>query len=269
MTAGHQAYVKAHEAHTKSSGCIIYCTSKYEEGNPHSHRWNAANQARAEGRVPYNDYKMWESQEVDNWSLTQLESLGKEGGLDGAISSAAGKHVGKVKPFYRSFHPFNHNAHHIIPSSNLEQCINAAVAKAAPNEGRMRDLVVGGMLTEPYNNNDQANMIVLPTKRRDSLRLGLPIHTDGTADHPDYRRTMAKQLKGKMRALYRSLASAVAAEDHPKDQTVPAARPVLVPISKQTYEAIIAMAVSKRTAGNTLDQARRDVVRMAFRCLSR
>lgn len=265
MTEAHVKFVKAHEAHSRSSGCIIYCMSQYVEGHPHSHRWHAANQARGESRVPYNDYKLWESQEVNNWSEDQLKALDKEGGLDGPITQAGGKHLGKVKPFYREFHPFNHNGHHIIPSSNIEECIDKAVAKAAPNEGRMKDLVVGGLLTEPYNNNDQPNMIVLPTRLRDSQILGLPIHTDGQADHPDYRTTAGKQIKGKFQSAYRSLAAAVAAEVHPKDQKVPTLGPALVAISRQNYEAMIAMAMSRASAGKSLDTVRRQVLRMASR----
>lgn len=264
MSKAHVDFVKAHTAHNApGSGCIIYCTGKYEPGNAHSHRWHAANQARGESRVPYNNYKLWESQEVDNWSEQQLKTLAGEGGLDGPITKAGAKSIGKVQPFYRSFHPFNHDAHHIIPSSNIEECILKAVAKAAPNEGRMYDLVVGGLLSEPYNNNDQPNMIVLPTKLRDSQILGLPIHTDGQPDHKPYRRTVERQIKGKFKSAYRSLAAAVAAEKHPKDQKVPTLGPTLVAISRQNYEAIIAVAMSRASAGKTLDAVRRQVVRMA------
>ena len=122
MTKEHRAFVVAHEAHNPpGGGCIIYCTGKYEIGNPHSHRWNAGKQAKAEKRVPYNDYNLWKSQKI-----------------------------------------------------NLEGAIDQVVSMAKKNQDNMRNLVVGGLLSEPYNNNDKPNMIVLPTRRADARKLGLP-----------------------------------------------------------------------------------------------
>lgn len=267
MTKAHVDFVKAHAAHNApGSGCIIYCTGRYEPGNAHSHRWHAGNQARGESRVPYNTYNLVNPVPIFR-PTARLQALQAQGALAAPITPTTTPNIStsSVRPFFTQEEPFPHNAHHIIPSSNLEECIDKAVAKAAPNEGRMKDLVIGGLLSEPYNNNDQPNMIVLPTRLQDSQALGLPLHTDGQPDHPDYRSTAAKQLKGKFQSAYRSLAAAVAAEVHPKDQNVPTMGPTLVAISRQNYEAIIALAMTRASAGQTLDQVRRQVVRMASR----
>lgn len=253
MTKEHRAFVAKHKAHNPpGSGCIIYCSGKYEIGNPHSHRWNAGKQAKGEKRVPYNNYDLWASRKVniDGWKPSSLSKLVAEGGVVGTPTAT----TARVKPFYRAFHPFNHNAHHIIPTSNLEKVINMVVKQAKPNGGRMRDLVVGGLLEEKYNNNDKPNMIVLPTRRADARVLGLPLHTDGSCDHPVYRDMMAVQLEAKFPPKYASLASAVAAEKHPdEDKKAPALKGTLVPISEAMYEAIISIAVGRANLGESLD----------------
>ncbi|MEX1365913.1 MAG: hypothetical protein AB1Z98_22490 [Nannocystaceae bacterium] len=275
MSKEHVSYVKAHEAHSSSSGCIIYCTSRYEPGNPHSHRWHAANQARGEGRVPYADFPLFESRRFFRPKAI-LEGLQKRGGIEGAITPDGRTYTGMVRPFHSAEHPFPHNAHHIIPSGEIEGCINKVVAKAAPNEGRMQDLVVGGLLTEPYNNNDQPNMIVLPTELEASEVTGLPKHTAQSASsgrnlpqHMNYSAMVRKQLRCKFVKLYRSLSSAVAAEVHPKDQKVPTAGPMMVAISRQTYEAIISIAQARSAVGATMDSTAREILRLARRSSSR
>lgn len=274
MSKEHVNFVKAHAAHSRSSGCIVYCTGTYEEGNPHSHRWHAANQARSETRVPYTDFPLFESRRFYRPKRI-LERLEKQGGIEGAITPDGNTYTGMVKPFHHMEHPFPHNAHHIIPSGELEGCINKVVAKAAPNEGRMRDLVVGGLLTEPYNNNDQPNMIVLPTELEASEVTGLPIHTAQSAatgrnlpQHKNYSAMVRKQLRCKFVKLYRSLSAAVAAETHPKDQKVPTAGPMMVAISRQTYEAIIAIAQA-RAVGANLDSTARELLRLSRRSSAR
>lgn len=271
MSKAHVKFVQAHAAHNApGGGCIVYCTGSYEPGNAHSHRWHAANQARGESRVPYNTYDLVNPVPIFR-PLARLQALQSQGGLAAPITPTANPntHASMVQPFVTMEDPFPHNAHHIIPSSNLEECILKVVAKAAPNEGRMQDLVIGGLLSEPYNNNDQPNMIVLPTSLPDSQVLGLPVHTDGQPDHKPYRRTVERQIKGRFQSAYRSLAAAVAAEVHPKDQKVPTMGPTLVAISRQNYEAIIAVAMSRAAAGRSLDAVRRQVVRMASPSMGR
>ena len=92
MTKEHRAFVVAHEAHNPpGGGCIIYCTGKYEIGNPHSHRWNAGKQAKAEKRVPYNDYNLWKSQKInlEGWQPKHVARLAAEGGFSGTPTATA------------------------------------------------------------------------------------------------------------------------------------------------------------------------------------
>jgi len=252
MTKEHRAFVANHKDHKPpGGGCIIYCSGKYEIGNPHSHRWNAGKQAKAEKRVPYNDYDLWASRKIniDGWKPSSVKRLSGEGGFVGTPTAT----TGKVKPFYRSFHPFNHNAHHILPTSSIEKCINLVVARAAKNQGNMQNLVVGGILTEPYNNNDKPNMIVLPTRRSDARRLGLPLHTDGSCDHPQYRDMIDAQLQAAFPPKYDSMANEVAAAVHNANISAPAIKGMLVPLSEAMYEAIIATAVARQHLGESLD----------------
>ncbi|HWB81320.1 MAG TPA: hypothetical protein VG755_40435 [Nannocystaceae bacterium] len=271
MSKKHREFVKTHKAHNKKGGgCIVYCTSKYDPGDPHSHRYHAAEQARGENRVPYNDYEMVKPTRLYR-SMKYLKELKKAGGVVGAVGSTSRKKVGvaNVKPFYTSAHPFKHNAHHIIPSSNLEQSIDKVCENAKPNQERMRNIVIGGLLGEPYNNNDRPNMIVLPLLLEDSEVLGLPIHTDGQADHPDYRRSVETQLKARFQSGYTSLASQVAALKHDDDDPdPPPMKPTLEPLSKATYEAIIGMAVSKRAAKKSLDMIRAQLMRQVNKTLA-
>ena len=252
MTKEHRAFVVAHEAHNPpGGGCIIYCTGKYEIGNPHSHRWNAGKQAKAEKRVPYNDYNQWKSQKInlEGWQPKHVARLAAEGGFSGTPTAT----TGNIKPFYRSFYPFNHNAHHIIPTSNLEGAIDQVVSMAKKNQDNMRNLVVGGLLSEPYNNNDKPNMIVLPTRRADARKLGLPIHTDGSCDHPKYRDMMSAQLMAEFPPKYSGMAGEVSSAKHDAKIKAPALKSTLVGISTSMYDAIISLAMARKNLGESLD----------------
>lgn len=251
---GLDAY-KKHNAH--GTGCVMRCTSAYQPGKAHSHRWNAAERARGESDIPYNDIKMWEkSQEVDNWTLKKLQNLQKEGGLAGAITKKGSKHLGNVKPFYRSFHPFNHNAHHIIPIGIMLKAIINTSKSAKPNVTRMENLILGGLIDEPYNINDQPNMIVLPTQLKPAEILHLPIHLDNKRwDHPAYSRKIKTHVEAKFKSEFASLCGQVAAEKHDdkKDHTTPAMESSLETISNSMYKAIIGLAKAGTRVGENLD----------------
>lgn len=251
---GLEAY-KKHNAH--DTGCIMRCTDPYQEGKAHSHRWNAAERARAETDIPYNDIEMWEKvQEVNTWSLEKLNILKGEGGLAGPITGPDSKPIGKVKPFYRSFHPFAHNAHHIIPVSILLKSIINTAKSAKPNFTRMENLIVGGLIDERYNINDQPNMIVLPTQLKPAEILHLPIHLEEKKwNHPAYSRKVKAPVEAKFKEKFQSLASQVAAESHDetKEHTTPPMATSLEGISNAMYKAIISLAKAGSRVGEHLD----------------
>lgn len=68
--------------------------------------------------------------------------------------------------------PFCHNAHHMIPNGALKTAISEAGANLA-------NLIQQSLLKATYNLNDEINMIILPIKSIDGVRLSLPRHLAG------------------------------------------------------------------------------------------
>lgn len=269
----HKTFVKAHKAHDKkANACLVYCTSKYEPGELHSHRWHAAERARAETRVPYTKYELFQRQQI--WrapkALGYLTELAGRNVAD-SVSQVGNKVTANVDPFSVDDKPFKHNAHHIIPSGSLEEAIGRVVAKAAPNEGKMQELIVGGLLEEPYNNNDKPNMIVLPMLFPDSDKLGLPTHLEKGAgkNHPDYSRGVLTNLNLRFGRAYTSLATDVAAQKHVGKTDMPAMRASLVSLSNSVYEAIIALAVANKAKRKSLDALVGAIMSLAQKLRSR
>jgi hypothetical protein len=246
--------LKEHKA--AGSGCVIRCQGgKYVKGNDHSHRWNAAQQARAEKDVYTVD--LYKNAKIPHWGVHALKRLGA--GLVSGVAGKIAKHAqNQLEPFYRAWWPFPHNAHHIIPMGVLwKDVIDAAVAKVQDaNKQTMRDEVIRCMLIEPYNHNHQPNMITLPTKNKHSMLLGLPIHLEGDKrDHPDYSKPIAAQVKAECVDKYNALASAVDQGKHVTQKEQDTVEPELKYISETVYWAIIELAKAKKLAGKTLDEA--------------
>jgi hypothetical protein len=252
----HNEEIRAMPAHKESgAGCVIRCRTDYAEGNPHSHRWNAAQQARSEPDV----YKLPDQPARYKWPLAKwLEKLSSglvAGGASGITHLANGQATAGLTPWKDAMSPFPHNAHHLIPVSVLwKEVIEAAVDKAEERTGEMFNLVVGGMLKEPYNHNDQPNMVVLPTVSRESRQLGLPMHLEGKQrNHPEYSKVVAMQVKAEVPPKYNSLASQLNSQKHEGELAPVAVRPTLVAISKATYAALMGIARAQRGANQTLD----------------
>jgi len=257
----HRAEIKAMEAHQPpGSGCVVRCESAYVEDNSHSHRWNAAEQARAEPQVY--DLPMDEPWRIVGWGIEKLTALKRRGGLAGEIGKdAKGRNVASLKPFYRRFIPFPHNAHHIIPVSVLwRDVIDKAVAKAEDDPGTMFNLVVGGLLQEPYNHNDRPNMITLPTRVEESRKLGLPMHLQGKCrDHPNYSEVVSAHVRAKVPRKYDQLAQALNDKQHPDSEASVQVKKMLVAISETTYDAIISLARTSAAANKTLDEVAAEI----------
>ncbi|MEX1363185.1 MAG: AHH domain-containing protein [Nannocystaceae bacterium] len=261
MTEKHKNFVKQHEEHDKDgAGCIVYCTSDYDEGNPHSHRYNAAEQARGEGRVPYSSY-CHSPFEVGTWSLSKLNQFKNQGGLASAITYSGTQPVASVKPYAVEFHPFPHQGHHIIPSENLEIALTKVMKVAGSRAAEVQNFVVGAILKEPYNNNDKPNMIVLPTQLQDSQVLGLPKHL---GSHPNYSKMVYGKVVRKFNKAYKGVAKAIKNMEHVEDQDVPPIKPDMLSISVGMYEAVITTAVAKRSAGRTLNEVS-DVLKKCYK----
>lgn len=239
-------------------GCVTRHIGTYIEGNICSHRWQAAKRARAETKINYTDAnsktrRRWKATlenlaKIANW-LTQGKASNVQSVAGGAARSFS------IEPFSVVWWPWSNNAHHIIPRSTLAYMLEAAAAPAKPNHNHMFKIIVNALLAEPYNLNDEPNMIMLPNDEEDAARMGLPRHLKGTGkgarDHPDYSDAVFEHVNGKIVPKYESLAAAVKAQKHQKEEKAPAIKNDLVDISNATYNQIISLAGAARAAGQT------------------
>jgi hypothetical protein len=253
---------KEHKA--AGSGCVTRCQgSKYVKGNDHSHRWNAAQQAR--GRKDVYTIDLDTNAKIPHWGVQALRRLGA--GLVSGVAGKIKKHAqNQLEPFYRTWWPFPHNAHHIVPVGVLwKEVIDAAVARVDDsNKQKMFDEVIRCALVEPYNHNHQPNMITLPTRNKESVLLGLPIHLQGKKrDHPDYTKPIAAQVKAELPPKYDALVSAVDQKKHVTQKEQAVIEPELKHISETVYSAIIELAKTKKLAGQSLDQAADAIAELA------
>lgn len=236
-------------------GCVTRHVSTYIEGNTCSHRWHAAKKARAETRIDYDRpnelaQMRWNATQENLDKIARYKSQGKTGGVK---RKYGGKQSFTLKSFSTFWWPWPNNAHHIIPRSTLANTLEEISKAAAPNENRMFDVMVQGLLIEKYNLNDEPNMIALPLNNDDAVAMELPRHLDGsgagTRDHPDYSLAVAGQTKGLLEPEYQSLATAVKTAKHKDEDSAPAVGDILEGVSDDTYEAIIAAAAAAHQAG--------------------
>src|SRR5690606_19687031 len=124
-----------------------------------------------------------------------------------------------------------------------------------PHEHRTLDVIIHCLLGEPYNINDEPNVMVLPVLDRDAIEMGLPRHLEGTGrgarNHPDYSREVYKQVYCKLEPKYVALCTAIKTQKHRRKGEAPVVRPVLEAISRTTYEAILSQTATHRSAGTT------------------
>ncbi|MCX4242251.1 hypothetical protein [Paraliomyxa miuraensis] len=243
-------------------GCVTRHIATYIEGNTCSHRWQAAKKARAETRINYvrpNEMAQlrWNATQDNLAKIARYKSEGKTGGVK---RTYGGKQSFTLKPFSTMWWPWPNNAHHIIPRSTLAGTLEQIAKAAEPNENRMFEVMVQGLLGEEYNLNDEPNMIMLPLQDPDAVAMALPRHLDGSGagamNHPDYSLAVEGEVKTKLEPKYQSLASAIKANKHQGDDKAPACRKTLEGISNRTYDAIISKAAAAHAAGQadvTLD----------------
>jgi len=238
------------------SGCLLRCDGSYSPGKAHSYRWNGAERARGESRVPYSDYYEIYAAAPMYRGERRLSSLDRQNLLQSPIQTDSSGSAALGVPFADAEHPFPHNAHHIVPRGVLHQGIDGVAGQAEPNVTDMYNLVVGGLLTEPYNLNAQPNVIILPTQRPAAERLGLPRHLDDAEarSHPIYSSMVSAQVVPLFNQSYSGLAAEVAARAHDgPDPTMPAMRGAIEAISNAIYEAIIVLAAALRAKDAALD----------------
>jgi hypothetical protein len=135
-------------------GCLNRHVSEYADGNTCSHRWQAFEKALASRRYHWPEGERGPRKGA-NWSISRA-------GDNFKLSS------GK---------PFPHEAHHIVPNSELRNAIGD-MATAQAESFIIILLIRMGLMAEEYNLNDKLNMIVLPLGRRHGKVLGLPRHRE-------------------------------------------------------------------------------------------
>jgi hypothetical protein len=250
----HRSEFKALPEHSEKSGCIVRCQSTYVEKHAHSHRWQAAERARSRPDIyPISlDKPRWLTK-----SLDFIERLRNEGGVAAEGAAKGGKAAFSTKPFVRTYSPWPHNAHHIIPMSVLwNEVIKKAEAKVPEEkQPRMLNLIMRGVLTEPYNHNAEPNMVLLPTADREAKLLGLPKHLEQKEkDHPKYSALIKTQITG-VHTKYDGLAKDVEAEKHEAEIKPAQIRTPLEDISDAVFEALVAVAKVNKGKAQTLDDS--------------
>ncbi|NNE36082.1 MAG: hypothetical protein HKN13_12645 [Rhodothermales bacterium] len=91
---------------------------------------------------------------------------------------------GKDNFFGPCYEPYWHEAHHIVPNSNLRNAI-LDFAKDHPAATELVTTVRRGLLKEKYNLNHKVNMITLPLDKEVADAIGLPRHRT-TAKHRNH-----------------------------------------------------------------------------------
>jgi len=152
-------------------GCLNRHISEYAQGNTCSHRWQAFEKAIASRRY------LWPAGEKGprkgaSWSISRTGDNFKK---------SSGK-------------PFGHEAHHVVPNSELRNAIGD-MANENPEAFIITLLIRMGLLDEKYNLNDKLNMIILPLGRRHAKVLGLPRHREtGKWHHSAYSKHVRSRL---------------------------------------------------------------------------
>ncbi|MCA9706820.1 MAG: AHH domain-containing protein [Myxococcales bacterium] len=237
-------------------GCLSAHEYSYIEGNPCSHRWHAARRARADTRIQYINANAVAKQ---HWYRTKAQTKKLEGwvkqGKAANVVARGGKLRFTLASFTTEWWPWMNQAHHIIPSSTFNHVLEQIASKAEPRHAQAEDVIRHGLLEEPYNINDEPNVMMLPVLDADAVAMGLPRHMlgtgRGTADHPDYREAVRRELIKRVEPRYRALIQAIKRKKHPRRPKAPVLRAVLEALSIETYEEILGKTAARREAGAT------------------
>src|SRR5262245_45800425 len=88
----HRSKVLIMKEHTRDSGCVVRCISKFED-HPHSHRWHAAKQAEEEHAKKNSVYSAPgigdKTVNISGWDPDYLKSLVADGGIAGGAPSGS------------------------------------------------------------------------------------------------------------------------------------------------------------------------------------
>jgi len=248
MPAKHQDLEPKSKRHRP--GCLVGHESHYIEGNSCSYRWHAARRARADTRIQYVNPnavadQRWYESELKRETVARWVRHGKAKDF----ATKGGRLTFTHDSFTTGWWPWKNEIHHIIPCGSLNAMLEDLSQKADPRHRRALTVMIHGLLGEPYNINDEPNVLALPILDADADAMGLPRHLA----HGKYNEAVRREMVKRVEPQYRSLISAIKAKEHPRREKAPAVRPVLEALSIETYEAILSKTSARREAG------RRDV----------
>ena len=240
--ATHSFFKDSNELHNSvgsfdGGSCLNGHMSKWKERDSCSYRWQGIKRAK-ESPGPYNSY----SPPNKDWSL---DGSGLGWVVPDAIAaSRAGKILGILKEgivkgkfkrliqarnFTNGFAPYGNQVHHVLPNSVLRNGIDETTKS---NVDLVKD-ITDGLLEEKYNINFKVNMLILPTAKPVSVRIGLPTHC---GDHPAY---SARVTAGVMKAVEPLSLVADQGEEHPEPDYEDLKKD-LQAVSSSMYDAIVA-----------------------------
>ncbi len=224
------------------------CLNRHVDGSPEdcsgdtcSHRWQAYKQMEgASGLYNWDKYESLSKQK----SPIKTAAFMKAGSVYPSFYSLyidqpgegdwdVGKEYKGQKNFWwKCYHPYWHEAHHLIPNSTLRNAI-VKCAKDAPKGDELVVTIRGGLMKEKYKLNAKLNMIMLPLDKAVSKALGLPRHRK-TADLPHHG-TYSKHVQGRLSEILSALAQRLVNHEAAKYKGV---RDQLEQLSEDLYVSV-------------------------------
>jgi len=209
----HASLSSKHEDHNSVGGydggsCLTGHLSKYTSGNSCSYRWQGIKKAQ-ENPAPYNAHGK---------AYAHLNGAGFPN------MAAQG-----VKNFETGFMPYANQVHHVLPNSVLKNGVDTATN----GDAALFEMIGQGLLVEKYNINHKDNMLILPSRWRDAVQVGLPTHC---GDHPTYSATVKDWMDAAM-TPYKALVDQGKLHDKPDYQDL---KETLEQISRSHYNILVA-----------------------------
>lgn len=249
--AQHAKDLKKLKGHTSAGSptgtggaCLNRHLSQVKESDSCSHRWQGYLNAKANAEDLYDwpHYKPLSEQSSITTSARMLNGTlfpdwyrktlkpPKKGDWD----------VGKDGNFRtKCYVPYWHNAHHVIPNSELRKAI-LEVGKGMRAPLTTAYLVRQGLLDEKYNLNFKKNMIMLPMDRTVGGTLQLPVHLKSPTarSHGAYSKNVANELK----TIFTPVQAAL--DEHEEEPKYKACKDDLENLSEHLHSQIVAAGKS-------------------------
>jgi hypothetical protein len=156
--------------------------------------------------------------------------------------------------WWKCYHPYWHEAHHMVPNSTLRNAI-VDFAKEAPKPDELIIKIRGGLLEEKYNLNEKLNMIMLPLDKEIADALGLPRHRQ-TVSHWNHA-AYSNHVKGELKKILQALKQELVEHQSPtysnlKDQIEALSKRLYPQIKKSSAASLDEMEASEFTVSQPI-----------------